>query len=104
MTGTKYIQTDATTANLAEMLLEKLASMELKLIGLQATVCTLSNPPNEAYLYTEIEAADMMKISLSTIKIIRSEGKINPLFVGGTIRYKMSDIMVYLDSCRINHS
>ena len=91
MIKTKYILTEANTANLAELLLEKLESMLLMLIGLVASVCTLSNPPNEATLYKEKDVAKMMQISLTSLQIIRKEGKIHHLLICGTVRYRMCD-------------
>jgi hypothetical protein len=100
MGKTTYIQTDAHTANLTELLLEKLDNQERFFKELMAKVCTLSNPLDYAQLFTEKEAADMLSISIKNLYLLRKEGKIHYCQDGKIIRYSLRDILEYEESCR----
>ncbi|MDD4972060.1 MAG: helix-turn-helix domain-containing protein [Paludibacter sp.] len=100
MEKTRYIQTDANTANQTELLMKKLENYERMNNELMAKVCTLTNPTNYAQLYTEKQAADLLNISIKNLYILRKEGKIHYHQVGINIRYSLGDILEYEESCR----
>jgi len=95
-----YIQTDANTANLTELLLEKVSGYEIRMQELIAKVCTLTNPLDYSQLFTEQETADRLCISLQNIYRIRKQGEIRYLQVGINIRYSLRDILEYEERCR----
>ncbi|MDD4972059.1 MAG: helix-turn-helix domain-containing protein [Paludibacter sp.] len=100
MGKTTYIQTDAHTANLAELQLLKMESFELVIRDLMAKVSTLTNPLDLSQLFTEQETADRLSISIATIYRLRKQGKIHYHQVGINIRYSLGDIVEYEESCR----
>jgi excisionase family DNA binding protein len=89
-----YIQTEDNTANLAELLL-----LELK--ELKAKVSMLSNPLENAKLFTEDKAAELLGISKSSLITLRKEHKIHFHQIGTSIRYSLADIIEYEEKCRI---
>ena len=95
-----YIQTDANTANLAELHLLKMVSFELIIRELIAKVCMLSNPTDYAQLFTEKETAAKLSTSIKNLYILRRDSKIHYRQDGKTIRYSLGDIMEYEESCR----
>ena len=101
MEKTNYIQTDANTANLTELLLKKLKSYERMNSELMAKVCTLTNPLDYSQLFTEEQTADRLCISVKTLYLIRKQGKIHYHPVAINIRYSLGDILEYEESCRI---
>ena len=88
-----YIQTDDYTTNLVELLLFKINNLEQK-------VCTLSNPIHVAQLYTEAEAADILKITKRSLFNLRKNGKIHFRNLTIGIRYNMDDIMEFINQCK----
>jgi len=94
-----YIQTDTHTANLTELMMEKLESYERSNKVLMAKVCTMTNPINTAQLYTEKEAASMLSTSIKNLYNLRTDGKIHYHQVGINIRYSMGNILEYEESC-----
>jgi len=100
MQKTTYIQTDANTANLAELQLLKMASFELILRELMVKVSTLTNPLDLSQLFTEQETADRLSISIKNLYILRKQGKIHYHQLGINIRYSLGDIMEYEEKCR----
>ena len=100
MQKTTYIQTDANTANLTELLLKKLENFELSNNELKAKVCTLTNPLDYSQLFTEEETASRLCISLQNMYRIRKLGKIHYRQVGDSIRYSLGDIMEYEEKCK----
>ena len=100
MQKTTYIQTDANTANLAELQLLKMASFELILRELMVKVSTLTNPLDLSQLFTEQETADRLSISIANIYRLRKQGKIQYHKIGINIRYSLGDIMEYEEKCR----
>jgi len=100
MQKTTYIQTDANTANLAELQLLKMASFELILRELMVKVSTLTNPLDLSQLFTEQEAADRLSISIATIYRLRKQGEIHYHKIGINIRYSFGDILEYEERCR----
>jgi excisionase family DNA binding protein len=100
MEKTRYILTDANTANLMELLLEKLENYERMNSELVAKVGTLTNPLDYSQLFTEQETADRLSISKPTIYRLRKQGKIHYHLVGINIRYSLGDILEYEESCR----
>jgi len=95
-----YIQTDANTANLAELHLLKMARVELVIRELMAKVSTLTNPLDLSQLFTEQETADRLSISIANIYRLRKQGKIHYHQVGINIRYSLGDILEYEERCR----
>ena len=95
-----YIQTDANTANLAELQLLKMESFELVIRELMVKVSTLTNPLDLSQLFTEQETADRLSISIATIYRLRKHGKIHYHQVGINIRYSLGDIVEYEERCR----
>lgn len=100
MEKTRYIQTDAHTANLTELLLEKLGSIERDNKELKAMVCTLTNPVKSAQLYTEKETASILHTSVKNLYILRRDRKINFIQDGKVIKYSLGDILKYEERCR----
>ena len=100
MGKTRYILTDAQTANLAELQLLKMESFELAIRELMAKVSTLSNPLDYSQLFTEQEAAARLSISIKNLYMLRKQGNIHYHQVGINIRYSLGDIMEYEEGCR----
>jgi len=100
MSKTTYILTDANTANLTELLLNKVSSYELRMQELMARICTLTNPLDYSQLFTEQEAANRLSISVPNLSRIRKQGKIHYRLVGNSIRYSLGDILEYEENCR----
>lgn len=96
----KYTQTDTNTANLMVLLLEKLASFELKNSELNAMLCTLTNPLDLTQLFTEEQTAARLSISTPTVYRYRKQGKLHYRQDGHTIRYSLGDIQEYEESIK----
>jgi len=88
-----YIQTNDNTVNMVELLL-------LEIRNLNAKVSTLSNPLETAKLFNEDRAAKILDISKSSLITLRNEGKIHYRQIGKSIRYSLSDILEFEESCR----
>ena len=100
MGKTTYIQTDAHTANLTVLLMEKLVSYERMNSELMAKICTLTNPLDCSQLFTEQETADRLSISIKNLYILRKQGNIHYHQVGINFRYSLGDIMEYEEGCK----
>ena len=100
MSKTTYLQTDTNTANLTELLLNKVSSYELRMQELMTRVCTLTNPLDYSQLFTEQQTAERLSISVPNLSRIRKQGKIHYRLVGNSIRYSLGDIMEYEERCR----
>jgi len=100
MGKTKYILTDANTANLTELLMEKLENYERMNRELMAKIRTLTNPLDNSQLFTEQQTANRLSISIKNLYILRKQGKIHYRQVGINIRYSLGDILEYEEGCR----
>ena len=96
----KDIQPDALTANLTELLLEKLESYERSNKELMAKVWTLTNPFDYSQLFTEQETAERLNYSTPTLYRLRKQGKIHYRKDGNIIRYSLGDILEYEEKCK----
>jgi excisionase family DNA binding protein len=88
-----YIQTDDNTVHLVKLLL-----LELK--ELKAKVSMLSNPLENAKLFTEDKAAELLGISKSSLIKLRKEHKIHFHQIGTSIRYSLEDILEFEERCK----
>ena len=95
MGKTVYIQTDANTSNLVELLL-----LEIK--DLKASVSMLS-PSKSVQLFSEDEAASILHISKRTLIVLRSEQKIRYHKIESRILYSVEDIREFEGRCRQPH-
>jgi hypothetical protein len=87
-----YIQTEANTSNLVELLLQEITD-------LKALVCKLQ-PHDYSQLLTEREAADRLSISYRTLITLRYENKIAYRMIGNCVRYSLGDILEFEERCR----
>jgi hypothetical protein len=100
MSKTKYIQTDSSTANLTELLLAKLVSIEQYQLVLNNKLCDFVTPPDTIQLYTEKETADKLKISVRTLVTLRNDKKIHYRKIESCVRYSLVDIEEFEECCR----
>jgi hypothetical protein len=100
MQKTTYIQTDANTANLAELLKDKLVNYEHIINELVVKVGTLTNPLDYSQLFAEKQAAERLSIFPLTLARLRKKGDIHYRLVGNSIRYSLGDIMEYEERCK----
>ena len=92
MGRTTYIQTDANTSNLVELLLQEIQD-------LRALVCKL-HPQDYTQLFTEKEVADRLSISLRALKTLRYENKITYRMIESCVRFSLEDIMEFEERCK----
>jgi len=92
MEKTEYIQTDANTKTLVEVLLQEIKD-------LKAQVCRL-NPPDSLRLLSEDEAAIILHISKRTLVLLRNEHKIHYHKIESRILYSLEDIREFEDNCK----
>jgi DNA-binding transcriptional ArsR family regulator len=100
MVTRKYIQPDAITAILAELLTMKMEHKEHFFTELLVKVCTLTNPLDYSQLFTEQETADRLRYSIPTLYRLRKQGKIHYRKDGNNIRYSLGDIVEYEENCK----
>jgi len=94
-----YIQTDADTANLTELLLQEITALKNEIGDLKTAVNRLY--PTVSYqLLSEEEAASMLNISKNTLITLRNEHKIQFLKINARILYSMEDIREFEEKCR----
>ena len=94
-----YIQTNAETANLAELLLQEITALRQEITGLKALVNRLS--PSVSYqLLSEEEAASMLNVSKNTLITLRIEHKIHFHKINSRILYSLEDIREFEEKCR----
>ena len=94
-----YIQTDANTSNLAELLLLEITSLRKEIADLKASVMQIK-PPNSVQLLSEDEAADILNIHKNSLLILRGEDKINFHKINKRILYSGEDIREFEEKCR----
>ncbi len=62
-------------------------------------------PHDEETLLTEEEVSQMTKLSLSTLRAHRQKGKGLPYVkIGKAVRYRMSDILEYIEKHTVRHN
>ena len=94
-----YIQTEAETANLAELLLLEITALRNEITGLNALVKRL-HPPESVQLYMEEEAAALLNISRRTLIKLRNEKSIHYHRIEYRILYSIDDIREFEEKCR----
>ena len=99
MGRTTYIQTDANTSNLVELLLQEIAGLRNEITDLNASVMQL-NPPNSVQLFSEEEAAAILNVSKNTLITLRYEHKIHFHKINARILYSVEDIREFEGKCR----
>jgi len=87
-----YIQTEANTSNLVELLLQEITD-------LKALVCKLQ-PHDYSQLLTEREAADRLSISNRTLVTYDMKNKIAYRMIESCVRFNLGDIMEFEERCR----
>ncbi|MDD4971834.1 MAG: helix-turn-helix domain-containing protein [Paludibacter sp.] len=99
MAKTLYIQTDANTANLAELLLQQIAFLKNEISSLNASVSRLS-PLGTYQLLSEEETAAILNIHKNTLMMLRNEQQIHFHKIKGRILYSVEDIREFEERCR----
>jgi hypothetical protein len=94
-----YIQTEAETVNLAELLLQEINSLRQDITGLKVSVDRL-HPSVSYQLLSEEEAASMLNISKNTLITLRIEHKIHFHKINARILYSMEDVSEFEGKCR----
>jgi len=61
-----------------------------------------SGPTDTGALLTIAEAADLLRISVSSVRRLQQDRFIPFLKVGGSVRFVRSDIASFLEGCRID--
>jgi len=92
MGKTVFIQTDANTINLVELLL-----LEIKDLKASVSRLPFSNP---LQLFSEDEAAAILNVSRNTLITIRYEQKIHFHKINARILYSVEDIREFEERCR----
>jgi len=98
MGRTTYIQTDANTSNLVELLLQEIKSLRKEITDLKTSVTQLK-PLNSVQLFSE-EAAAILNVSKNTLITLRYEHKIHFHKINARILYSVEDIREFEGRCR----
>ena len=99
MGRTTYIQTDANTSNLVELLLQEIKSLRKEITDLKTSVTQLK-PLNSVQLFSEEEAAAILNVSKNTLITLRYEHKIHFHKINARILYSVEDIREFEGRCR----
>lgn len=93
MKKTKYIETDANTVNLIELLMLELRRLNEKLDRQEILIREIAlQSPTLSHYYTTKEVMDILKVSRKTVYNLRKSGKLNAREDYGQLRFLRSDI------------